>query len=74
MKPIGGEIMQHVPDLAAILMALKTHVATEAGFEPLDSIPGCAEEIVGHRYGNHAQSFSRTQSKASRVQIQMSRR
>jgi len=48
MKPIGREIVQYVPDLAAILMTLKTHVATEAGPEPFDSIPRCAEEIVRH--------------------------
>lgn len=48
MKSIGREIVQHVPDLAAVLMALKTYVATETRPESFDSIPRCAEEIVRH--------------------------
>ena len=49
VKPVGGQIMQDIPDLAAILLTLQANVSPQSRLEPFDSIPGGAEKIVRHR-------------------------
>ena len=49
MKPFVRPILEHVPDLAAILVAMQLRVAAQAWGQCRHAIPGRTKECFAHR-------------------------
>src|SRR5689334_5179542 len=67
-----GAVLQQVPDLAAIAMAVQARVRTQAGPERGHPVPGITEELGAQ--GTHRQAVRRSQSTSGCAQIQASLR
>src|SRR6185503_5874298 len=65
-------VLEHVPELAAVVVAMNAHVAAQARPQVRDPVPAGAIEVFAH--GSACQSQRRSRSTRLCVQIQIRRR